>query len=41
MPIEDYFLDEYLFFVSTHSSWNEDIANYIVAGIFPQYLSSI
>ena len=40
MPIEDSFPDEYLFSISTHSPWYVDITNYLVVGIFPQYLSS-
>lgn len=40
MHIEDYFPDEYLFFISTHSLWYADITNYLVVGIFPQYISS-
>ena len=39
-PTKDYFLDEYLFAISTYSPWYADIANYLVAGMFPQYLSS-
>ena len=39
-PIEDYFPDDYLFSIYTHSPWYADIANYIVVGKFPHYLSS-
>jgi hypothetical protein len=28
-PVEDYFLDEHLFAISTNSPWFEDIANYL------------
>ena len=37
---EDYFLDEYLISISTHSPWYANIANYLVAGKFPHQLSS-
>ena len=37
---EDYFPDEYLFAISTHSPWYADIANYLAAGKFPHQLSS-
>lgn len=40
IPTEDSFLDEYLFAISTYSPWYADIANYLAAGKFPQYLSS-
>ena len=40
IPTEDSFPDEYLFFISNHSPWYADIANYLAAGNFPQYLSS-
>ena len=39
VPMEDYFPDEYLFSISTHSPWYADIANYLATGNFPQYLS--
>jgi len=39
-PTEDSFPDEYLFAISTYSLWYADIANYLAAGKFPQYLSS-
>jgi hypothetical protein len=38
-PIDDSFLDEYLFAVSAHSPWYADIANYLVAGKLPPHLS--
>ena len=38
-PIDDYFPNEYLFAISTHSSWYLDIVNYLVAGKFPPHLS--
>jgi hypothetical protein len=38
-PVDDSFLDEYLFAVSTHSPWYADIANYLVAGKLPPHLS--
>ena len=37
---EDYFPDEYIFTISTHSPWYADIANYLVVGKFPHQLSS-
>jgi len=40
IPTEDYFPDEYIFSISTHSPWYVDIANYLAARKFPQYLSS-
>lgn len=40
MPIEDSFPDEYLFSISTHSSWYADIANDLVVGRFAQYITS-
>lgn len=39
-PIEDYFLDEYLFVVSTYSPWYADIANYHAVGKLPYHLST-
>lgn len=36
MPVEDHFLDEYIFSTSTHSPWYADIANYFVAIRFTQ-----
>jgi hypothetical protein len=38
-PVDDSFPDEYLFVVSSHSPWYEDIANYLVAGKLPPHLS--
>jgi hypothetical protein len=37
--LEDYFLDENLFLVSTNSPWFVDIANYLVSGRLPHHLS--
>ena len=37
---EDYFPDEYLFSISTHSPWYADITNYLALGKFPHQLSS-
>ena len=37
---EDSFLDEYLFSISTHSPWYENISNYLATGKFPHQLSS-
>ena len=39
IPVDDSFLDEYLFVVSAHSPWYADIANYLVAGKLPSHLS--
>jgi hypothetical protein len=38
-PVDDSFLDEYLFAVSAHSPWYTDIANYLVAGNLLSHLS--
>ena len=38
-PVEDKFLDEYLFAVSTKSPWYIDIANYLATGKIPFHLS--
>ena len=38
-PVDDSFLNEYLFVVSSHSPWYVDIANYLVAGKLPSHLS--
>ena len=40
IPTEDSFPDEYLFAISTYSPWYADIANYLAARKFPEYLSS-
>jgi len=40
MPVEDYFLDEYISSISTHSLWYADITNYLVAGRLQKHLSS-
>ena len=37
---EDFFLDEYIFSISTDSPWYADIANYLAIGKFPHQLSS-
>ena len=36
--VEDSFLDEHLFVVSSHSPWYADVANYLVAGKLPTHL---
>lgn len=38
-PVENSFLDEHLFGVSTYSPWYADIANYLDAGKLPHHLS--
>ena len=38
-PIEDSFLNEHLFAVSTYSPWYANIANYLAAGKLPHHLS--
>ena len=37
---KDYFPDEYIFSISTHSPCHADIANYLSTGKFPRHLSS-
>ena len=37
-PVEDKFLDEYLFAVTTKTPWYVDIANYLVTGKLPTHL---
>ena len=37
--VDDSFLDEHLFVVSSHSPWYADITNYLVAGKLPPHLS--
>ena len=37
--VEDSFLDEHLFAVSSFSPWYDDISNYLVAGRLPSHLS--
>jgi hypothetical protein len=37
--VEDSFLDDHLFPVSSHSPWCVDVANYLVAGKVPPHLS--
>ena len=39
LPVEDNFLDEHLFAISTLSPWYVDIANYLVAGKLRYHLS--
>ena len=39
LPIEDFFLDENLFAVSTNSPWFTDISNLFVIGRLPHHLS--
>ena len=39
-PIEDSFLEEYLFVLSTHIPWYSKNANYLVSGKLPSRLSS-
>ena len=36
----DDFPDEHLFYISTHTPWFEDIANYLDTSRFPQHMSS-
>ena len=38
-PVEDSFPDEHLFALSAHSPWYADVANYLVAGKLPPYMS--
>jgi hypothetical protein len=38
-PIEDYFLDEHLFVISTNSPLFVDITNYLIVGRHPHHLS--
>ena len=38
-PVEDSFLDEHLFVVSSHSPWYTDAANYLASGKLPTHLS--
>jgi hypothetical protein len=38
-PVDDSFLDQYLFAVSAHSPWYAYITNYLVAGKLPPHLS--
>ena len=38
-PVDDSFLDEYLFAVFAHSPWYADISNYLVVGKLPPHLS--
>lgn len=40
IPVNDEFLGEHLFFVSTCTPWFPDIANYLAIGKLPQHLSS-
>ena len=35
-PIEDSFIDEHVFEISTHTLWYVDIANYLAIGKVPQ-----
>jgi hypothetical protein len=39
IPVEDAFLDEHLFALSTNTPWFADITNYLVVGKLPQHLS--
>lgn len=39
LPVEDNFLDEHIFAISTLTPWYADIANYLVAGKLPYHLS--
>jgi hypothetical protein len=39
LPVEDSFLDEHLFAVSTYSPWYAYISNYLAVGKLPQHLS--
>ena len=38
-PVDDNFLDENIFTVSTNTPWYEDIANYLAACEVPRHLS--
>jgi hypothetical protein len=38
-PIDDSFLDEHFFALSSHSPWYAEIANYLVVGKVPPHLS--
>jgi hypothetical protein len=38
-PVEDYFPDEHIFVISTHSPWYIDISNYLSARKLPCHLS--
>ena len=40
VPVFDDFPDEHLFAISIHVPWFADIANYLVSGRLPQYLST-
>ena len=40
VPVFDDFPDEHLFAISIHVPWFADIANYLVLGSLPQYLST-
>ena len=37
--VEDHFLDEHLFVVTTRTPWYADIANYLAIGKLPKHLS--
>jgi hypothetical protein len=39
LPVDDSFLDEHLFAVSSHSPWYKGISNYLVARKVPPHLS--
>ena len=40
VPVYDDFPDENLFSISIHVPWFADIANYLVSGKIPRYLST-
>ena len=40
VPVNDDFPDEHLFAISVHAPWFTNIANYLVLGKLPQYLST-
>ena len=40
VPIFDEFLDEHIFFISTHTPWFTKFSNYIATGKLPHHLSS-
>lgn len=37
--VDDVFLDEHIFFVSTKTPWFSDMANYLATRKFPQHFS--
>ena len=39
LPVDDVFLDEHLYAISTNVPWFEDIANYLVSVKFPGHVT--